>query len=859
MVPMDPRTPVEDLQHLVDHVLDAAREVLFRTHQHKWQLLSPSWTALSGYDVDESLGSLVSDRVHPDDRPKFEATVTALYRGELVTQTRVRLVTKTGDVRWIEFRGSLVRDARGRVTGVAGVVRDQTLRHVQETLQNVKHDLDRFVLEGEDTTALAKRVCEALSSSMPYPLVWIALDHRSSVDARAGDLLGSVEDDELLAFGGPRTTAAAPGDVAATVRRIAVDDPKTAKLARAGITHVITVPLQMHGGDAGLLGIAVRSDSVEPDHVLALVSFGGTLSLALRLAAHQTLLALQSAAMTSSLSAMLILDAEGRIEWVNAAFERMSEYSAEEVLGQPADVLRSAPGRTPEELHEIIKTLVQGQPWSGELVRAKKSGEHYVVYERVTPLLDEHGRPHHYVVAQEDVTVRRRAEALVDHMARTDPLTELANRSCFEQHLQINLGRPEGGDRCVGLLFVDVDRFKLINDTLGHAVGDELLIEVAGRIRSCTGEGDLVARFGGDEFTVVLRSCDEAEAARVAAEILARIAEPMRLAHHETSITASIGIALGTPEISDAETLVKQADAAMYQAKAIGRNAYAFFTTDLAATSSRALAIQEGLRRALARDDELVLHYQPQMNTRGDLIGVEALLRWTSKELGTVSPAEFIPVAEQSGLIAAIDRWAMRTACAQAKSWHDEGLRVPRVSVNVSGVSFRQGSLAATVENALTTTGLSPELLEIELTEGIMMHDAANVIATLDAVRALGVRVALDDFGTGYSSLGYLKRFKLDELKIDRSFVTGLPHDADSAAIARLIVAMATALRMETVAEGVETAEQAAFLASIGCHTFQGYLFSPAVPPHELARFVRRRTVPPLATEAGTGRAARAA
>ena len=840
----------EHLQRIVEDVLDTSADVIFRTRDHRWQLLSPSWTVLSGYDVDESIGALAIDLIHPDDRAEFDGDVAAMYRGELVTRTQVRLVTKQGDVRWVVFQGALLRDAAGRVNGVAGVIKDRTNEHLQTTLHEVARTLDSYVLRGEAEAQLLHRVCEALASSMPYPLVWVGLG-TTCVDARTGGVLALEEADReaLASIAAPAAASAilSPGALA--------DSTLAAKLAHAGVAEIAVISVPSPHGEH-LLGIGARSH-LGADHIAALESFASRLGLVLRLAAHQALLAIQSAAMTSSLGAMLILDAKGRVEWVNDAFERMSGLTSAEVIGRPALELRPERDRTPEALRSITSALTAGSVWTGELIRKRKNGEEYIVLERVTPLMDELGRAHHFVVAQEDVTGRRRAEALVEHMAHNDRLTNLANRAFFEEHLELGLTGSGAGTKSTAVLFVDLDRFKLINDSLGHTVGDEVLIQAAARIRACIREGDLVARFGGDEFTIVLPSCDENGATRAAAEILARLMQPMRLAHHEVTVTASIGIALGAPGVTDAETLVKQADAAMYQAKALGRNAYAFFTSDLAATSSRALAIKEGLRRALGRGDELMLHYQPQFSSgSGEMIAVEALLRWTSGVLGTISPGEFIPIAEQSGLIADIDRWVMMQACSQAKAWQDAGLNGLRVSVNVSGVSFRKGHVVANIERALATTNLPPELLEIELTEGIMLHDAARVIATLDAVRALGVRVALDDFGTGYSSLGYLKRFKLDVLKIDRSFVTGLPHDPDSAAIARLIVAMATTLRMETIAEGVETPEQAAFLESIGCRTFQGFLFSRALPPEELLALARQKS--PARLEVGS-RAPRAA
>jgi diguanylate cyclase (GGDEF)-like protein len=478
-----------------------------------------------------------------------------------------------------------------------------------------------------------------------------------------------------------------------------------------------------------------------------------------------------------------------------------------------------------------------GRSWRGEIVNRRKSGEIYVVAQNVTPLLDENQVLTHLVAAHEDVTAHRQAETRIEHMAHHDGLTDLPNRTHFATRLQAAIVQAESDGGSVGVLFVDLDRFKLINETFGHLMGDQILREVAARLKSSVRDLDMVARFDGDEFTILLPGSDRGVATLVAERVLASLGHPVRIGGHDLAITASIGIALSSPEVRDADALLKRADAAMYQAKEVGRNGYAFFRDGASVRQVPTFTIQSGLRRALA-NGELALHYQPQMSACGRrLTGVEALLRWTSPTLGVVSPGDFIPVAEQTGIIVDIDRWVIRAACAQAKAWLVAGIAIPRVAVNVSGVSFRRGQLVSWIDDALAEAQLPPGYLEIELTEGVLMHDAALVIETLASLRKVGVRLALDDFGTGYSSLGYLKRFKLDVLKIDRSFISGLPDDPDSVAIARLIVAMAKALRLETVAEGVETREQAMFLEGLGCDTLQGFLFSRAVSPAEMSRF----------------------
>jgi diguanylate cyclase (GGDEF)-like protein/PAS domain S-box-containing protein len=732
----------------------------------------------------------------------------------------------------------------------AGTIGEAPSISESSALNEVVRALDRHILEGRPRHGILQFICDGLGAATAYPIVSIALaqrDGRIPFGGGTGYALAAREGysvlwDESPAGAGPNGTAMQTGQTQTVLLSETAFD-WSAQAVAAGLAQLVAIPLAAPGAKLGVLCVAVGEKAIlDVDRVSALESFAARLSLALQLADHHALMALQGAALAASSTALFITDAVGRIEWLNAAFERMSGYTKDDALGRTLNILRC--DLQPADVFQGIWTTVRdGLIWRGEVVNRRKTGETYVVSQTVTPLVDQDGVVTHLVTAQEDVTAQRQAETRIEHMANHDSLTDLPNRTLLTERLQVALARGGRDGQAVGVLCLDLDRFKLVNDTLGHAMGDGLLREVAARLKASTRDRDLVARFGGDEFIVVVPNCDVNVAARVAERILDCLGQPARIGNQDVSVTASIGIALSSPEIRNVEALLKQADVAMYRVKATGRNGYVFFSPDLDSSPSSGLTIQAGLRHALATG-ELTLHYQPQIKASGgEFAGVEALLRWTSPLLGTLSPAEFIPVAEETGSIADIDRWALRTACAQAKVWQTAGIDVPRVAVNVSGVSFRRGQLVLWVEEALAAADLAPGCLEIELTEGILMHDAAKVADSLPALHRLGVRIALDDFGTGYSSLSYLKRFKVDVLKIDRSFVSGLPDDPDSAAIARVIVAMAKALRMETVAEGVETPAQAAFLASIGCDTLQGFLFSRAVPPSEVVRFSSNRRV----------------
>ncbi len=450
------------------------------------------------------------------------------------------------------------------------------------------------------------------------------------------------------------------------------------------------------------------------------------------------------------------------------------------------------------------------------------------------PLFDEAGRPRGAIGTALDITERKRSEEQIRALAYHDTLTGLPNRLLFGDRLSLAVAQAHRQSQGLAVLFLDLDRFKLINDSLGHSVGDRLIRGVADRLTTCVREGDTVARLGGDEFTLLLPAVErEADAARVADKVLDVLRVPFALEGRELFVTASMGISLYPADGHDAETLVKNADTAMYRAKEDGRDNYRIYAHAMNATALERLALENSLRRALA-NEELVLYYQPLMNlASGSLHGMEALLRWQHPELGIVKPTDFIPIAEITGLILPIGPWVLKTACAQARRWQLAGHDGLSMAVNLSARQFQQPDLVAQVRRALDETGLPPRSLEIEITESNAMQNGETTVRTLQDLKSLGVRLSIDDFGTGYSSLGYLRRFPIDTLKIDQSFVRDLTDDPDDAAIVSTMIAMARTLKLEVVAEGIETPGQLAFLADHGCDRGQGYQFSPPLPARE--------------------------
>ncbi|MGD2082858.1 MAG: EAL domain-containing protein [Chromatiales bacterium] len=452
----------------------------------------------------------------------------------------------------------------------------------------------------------------------------------------------------------------------------------------------------------------------------------------------------------------------------------------------------------------------------------------------------------------QDVTERVRAEDKVRKLAYYDGLTNLLNRVSFTERLAQEVARAERHAWRLGVLFLDVDDFKRINDTLGHSAGDLLLKTVAERLRGCVRVSDTVtrvdssqglhqvARLGGDEFTLLLVDLRHGEdVATVATRVLEKLSIPFMLAGSETFITSSIGIAVYPEDGEDAETLVKNADTAMYFAKRAGKNQYQFYDESMNALALRRLALDNNLRRALERG-EFALHYQPQMDLRSGCIdAAEALLRWHNPELGDVSPMDFIALAEENGTIIPIGEWVIRTACAQAKAWRDEGLGIRRVAVNVSIAQFVQTNFADVIRKALEDAGLEPEGLELEVTESLLAKDVEGSVRTLNALKEIGVQLSIDDFGTGYSSMSHLKNFPVDRIKIDRSFVTGISLDPDDVAITMAVLSMAKSMRLSVVAEGVETQEQMNFFQEKLCEQVQGYFLSRPVPAEDLTAFVK--------------------
>ena len=521
-----------------------------------------------------------------------------------------------------------------------------------------------------------------------------------------------------------------------------------------------------------------------------------------------------------------ITDAESRFQYVNSAFERLSGYSSEDALGEtPFSLLMSDPNDEPH-YRAVQNAIASGQVWHGTLTGRRKDGTLYEQEATISPVRNAEGAITHYVAVKRDITERLQSQARIWHLAHHDALTDLPNRVLFQDRLQQAVAQARRTGLLVAILFIDLDNFKDVNDTLGHEFGDLLLQAVTLRLRECTRETDTVARLGGDEFALVHGGLDRSEwAAKLAEKVLERLSEPFSLHDQEVHISASIGITICPLDHDEPHQIVKNADMAMYRAKNTGRANYQFYKEEMNLAFQARKALEHDLRKALA-NGELEVFYQPQIDARSNLIiGAEALVRWFHPARGIISPEEFVPIAEECGLIVALGEWVLETACGQNRIWQDLGLPPVRVAVNLSAPQFLYRDLMASVVRALETSGLDHAYLELEITEGILMRETEVTISTLRRLSELGIQLAVDDFGTGYSSMAYLKRFPVNKIKIDRAFVTDITVDRGDAAIVSAVIGLAHGLGLTVAAEGVETYEQAAHLRARSCDELQGYYF----------------------------------
>lgn len=605
------------------------------------------------------------------------------------------------------------------------------------------------------------------------------------------------------------------------------------------------IPLFDTGGECvGLVALVDERPFRGEDSIRSLLQIAATrIGSELQRQLLEKQLKLTASVFENTREGILISDAHKNIVKVNQGFIDITGFAEEEVVGKTLEEMFDAEQHDARFKESLWWEVEQSSSWQGEIWNMRKDGETFPCLQTVEQVLDADERVVQYISVFTDISEQKRSEERIQYLAHYDVLTSLPNRVLFNDRLKHAIERAERQTARVGVLFIDLDRFKYVNDTLGHQEGDALLQKVAERLQACVRQADTVARLGGDEFTVLLEEIDRPDMLAVIAEkILHTLNTAIDLNGHQVVVGCSIGLSVYPDDGASADQLLKHADTAMYYAKENGRNTFAFYSPELSRSSYEHFRLENELRLAIERQ-ELLLYFQPQKNiARNDVLTVEALVRWLPEGGELVPPDKFIPLAEETGLIIPLGEWVLNSACAQARRWQKQGLNV-RVAVNISGIQIMRGGFVETVQKALESSRLPPSLLELEVTESYVMNHIEGVVGLLEQIRALGVTLTIDDFGTGYSSLSYLKQLPIDVLKIDRSFINEIPENQDDEKIAAAIISIAHHLGLKVVAEGVETDKQMEFLAGRGCDLVQGYFIARPMPPEDLEKYLTEQRV----------------
>ncbi|AZD31926.1 sensor domain-containing protein [Pseudomonas chlororaphis] len=799
------------------YVQDVISQRMIFSNHHLGQTLGYNKTEL--HQMGEYFWEIL---LHPEDADLYHRLrQEQRHAGYLqLLQCHLRFRHRSGQWRCFDIREqALARDKYDQVTRIIGVAKDitdqieasESLRDSERRYRMLAESISDVIFSTNSQMAL-NYVSPSVQSVLGYDAEWIFQNGWQSTIANPQQLTG----------------------IYALMERVAKALDKPEQLAR--LRNQVQTQLFLFDclrADGRKIPIELRLVLVWDEHG----AFEGVLGVGRDISQQRRAekdLRMAATVFEHSTSAILITDPAGYIVQANEAFSRVSGYAVSQVLDQLPNML-TVDEQQEAHLRYVLKQLHQHSTWEGEVWLKRRNGEHYPAWVGITAVLDDEGDLASYVCFFTDISERKASEQRIHRLAYYDALTHLPNRTLFQDRLHTALQSAERQKSWVVLMFLDLDRFKPINDSLGHAAGDRMLKEMAARLLDCVDDDDTVARMGGDEFTLLLQPRTSREIAlnraiHVAEQILASLVKPFVLEGREFFVTASIGIALSPQDGNELSQLMKNADTAMYHAKERGKNNFQFYQADMNASALERLELESDLRHALEQQ-EFILYYQPQFSGDGKrLTGAEALLRWRHPRRGLVPPGDFIPVLEELGLVVDVGDWVISEACRQLKAWHQAKVRVPKVSVNISARQFSDGQLGMRIATILKDTGLPPACLELELTESILMREVSEAMQILDGLKNLGLSIAVDDFGTGYSSLNYLKQFPIDVLKIDRTFVDGLPSGEQDAQIARAIIAMAHSLNLAVIAEGVETHEQLDFLREHGCDEVQGYLFGRPMP-----------------------------
>jgi len=745
-----------------------------------------------------------AERLHPDDQARVREHLRRAVSDGAELNLQYRWRHRDGQYRWIEDRATINCNPMTGKTELVGNWRDISQSKQDELPLQAAEERWRFAIDGSEIGLWD----------------WNVPDHTVFFSTRWKNMLGH-EDSEI------------GNALSEWSSRVHPDDLPT---VQADVQKLLNTPHAQYSNehrvrckDGTYIWILDRGKVVERNERGEAVRVIGTHTDLSALKQREAALDLHAGMFMNSLEGIVICGPDQRIQSVNRTFTDITGYTAEEAIGHPPSFLSS--GRHDADFYrQMWQQIAQTGRWQGEIWNRRKNGEHYIEWLTINVDHAPDGSVRHYYAIFSDISERKATEEKIRHISQHDTLTNLPNQSVLRDRLGLALAHAQRSQEPLAVVFMDLDRFKIINDSLGPTAADALLVEVAQRLTQTVRHQDTVSRQGGDEFTLLLPEVDAADAAHVAQKLLTRFAEPFQVSGQQLVVTPSIGIAVYPTDGHEVDTLLQASDMAMYRAKSDGGNTFRFHTADMHQRVSKTLRLENDLRKAL-RQDELLLHFQPQVSfTTGRVVGCEALVRWQHPETGLMPPAEFIPVAEDSGLIVPIGNWVLYAATRQCRAWQLAGLQDLVVAINVSTVQFRQEDFAQSVQHALTAANLAPRFLEVEITESVMADNPERAIRTIRQLHDLGVQLSIDDFGTGYSSFSYLKRFKIHKLKIDQSFVRDLNTDGNSASISQAIISMAHSLDLTVIAEGVETPEQAQWLAAHHCDEAQGYLYARPMP-----------------------------
>jgi len=768
--------------------------------------VSDALATITGYPVEHFMRGGTNawvDIIHPEDRRRHRHALRAAIQAGEAYALEYRIIDAQGVERWVLENGQphdLPGSPHYRVDGIVSDISDRKRNEMR---------IDALLAEQD-----------AILENVMFGVMFVR-DERIVSSNRRCDALFGYGSGELA------------GSPVAVVFPTPVDyiDAATRQARWLAMGEDFSEERQYRRRDGELIWCQVSGRAVDPDRPSA-----GSIRVyaditARRLADEK--LRLSATVLDRIADGVMVVDADHRIIATNPAFTRITGYSEMEALGRDAGLTRSM--RHDDAFYaQLRRDLVTQGIWQGELWRVHKSGSEYLESLTVSAVRDERGAISHFVGVFSDITQVRQSQDKLDHMAHHDPLTALPNRLLFHDRLQHALARAARAGEQLAVMFIDLDRFKNVNDTLGHHVGDALLKKVALALARRLRHGDTLARLGGDEFIVLLENvAGEPGAAQVAEKLMTMFEQPFVVAEHELFVTGSVGVSLYPNDAEDANMLIRNADVAMYQAKARGRNNFRFYAPSMSGDGVERLRLEALLRRSIERN-EIFLNFQPQVEIdSGRLIGAEALVRWENLELGVVAPVRFIPLAEETGFINQLGEWVLSEACRQMMRWQALGFIVPKIAVNLSVRQFERGSIAGVVRQILQETGLEPHRLQLEVTESVIMN-TGDALVLINELHAIGVELAIDDFGTGYSSLAYLKQLPVQTLKIDRSFIQDIASNPDDEAIAVAIIQLGKSMNLSVIAEGVENEQQVAFLLRHGCNRAQGYFYGSPVDGAQL-------------------------